>query len=224
MVTIEPIKNQYLTALKERQQIIDKINEIIRDLNNLNFNDLVNLNNKIEEIKTEVAQIEGELISYDSRLTTNENTITDLSNHFNSFETETKNTLNNKVNKSGDTMTGNLVIPTTTTGVRDNLAVNGERLQNDLDNYSQMVRTSGNQLISGNKLFTDLLSSSRNFDVTVIPSSLINLPYVINQVDKNGVQIFNIWCQQLTNGKINVYLGIRNLDGSQKNVLLGASE
>ena len=61
MVTIEPIKNQYLTALKERQQIIDKVNEIIKDLNNLNFNDLINLNNKIEEIKTEIAQIENDL-------------------------------------------------------------------------------------------------------------------------------------------------------------------
>ncbi len=61
MVTIEPIKNQYLTALKERQQIIDKVNEIIKDLNNLNFNDLINLNNKIEEIKIEIAQIENDL-------------------------------------------------------------------------------------------------------------------------------------------------------------------
>lgn len=113
MVSIEPIKNQYLTALKERQQIIDKVNEIIRDLNNLNFDDLINLNNKIEEIKTEVAQIESELISYDSRLTSDENSITDLSNHFNSFETETENTLNSKVNKSGDTITGILSITST---------------------------------------------------------------------------------------------------------------
>lgn len=110
MVDIQPIKNQYLTALKERQQIIDKVNEIIRDLNNLNFDDLINLNNKIEEIKTEIAQIESELTSYNSRLTTNEDAINGLSNNFNSFETETENTLNSKVNKSGDTITGILSI------------------------------------------------------------------------------------------------------------------
>lgn len=53
MVDIQPIKNQYLTALKERQQIIDKVNEIVRDLNNLD--------NKINEIKSELTTIENEL-------------------------------------------------------------------------------------------------------------------------------------------------------------------
>jgi hypothetical protein len=44
-----------------------------------------------------------------------------------------------------------LRVRTTTTGTRDNEAVNGTRLQNDLDNYDPMVRTSGNQTVYGNK-------------------------------------------------------------------------
>lgn len=43
---------------------------------------------------------------------------------------------------------------TNTTGTRDNVLTNGTRVQNDLDNYASMVRTSGNQTISGNKTFT----------------------------------------------------------------------
>lgn len=171
MVIIEPIKNQYLTALKERQQIIDKLNEIIRGLNALNFDDLTTIqselvsireslqtqNTAITEINKSIGQIESELTSFDNRLITLNTNIENTDSHLTSFENDTALNLQSKVNKNGDTMTGNLGIPTTTTGARDNLAVNGERLQNDLDNYSSMVRTSNNQTILGIKEFEQII-------------------------------------------------------------------
>ena len=67
-------------------------------------------------------------------------------------------TLNNsvagKVSKSGDTMTGPLNVIDTVTGNRNTQAVNGNRLQNDLDAYESMVRTTGNQQIDGLKSFS----------------------------------------------------------------------
>ena len=170
MVIIEPIKNQYLTALKERQQIIDKLNEIISGLNALNFDDLTTIqaelvaireslqtqNTAITEINNSIGQIETELTSFDNRLITLNTNIEDTKSNLTSFENDTALNLQSKVNKNGDTMTGNLGIPTTETGTRNNLAVNGERLQNDLDNYSQMVRLTGNQKIFNDKKFENV--------------------------------------------------------------------
>ena len=47
-------------------------------------------------------------------------------------------------NANGVSMTTPFDVLTTATGVRDTKAVNGTRLQNDLDNYGAMVRTTGN--------------------------------------------------------------------------------
>lgn len=46
-----------------------------------------------------------------------------------------------------------LEVRTTITGTRDSEAVNGIRLQNDLDNYAPMVRDTGNKTIYGDKDF-----------------------------------------------------------------------
>lgn len=179
MVTIEPIKNQYLTALKERQQIIDKLNEIISGLNALNFDDLTTIqaelvaireslqtqNTAITEINNSIGQIKTELTSFDNRLITLNTNIEDTKSNLNSFENDTALNLQSKVNKNGDTMTGNLGIPTTTTGARNNLAVNGERLQNDLDNYAPMVRTTGNKVISGVTEFIDSVFGSSYYGI-----------------------------------------------------------
>lgn len=48
-------------------------------------------------------------------------------------------------------------VPTTDTGVRDTNAVNGKRLQNDLDNYAQMFRLTGNQKVQGAKEFSHII-------------------------------------------------------------------
>lgn len=65
----------------------------------------------------------------------------------------------NKVDRTGDTMTGPLNVIDTVTGSRNTQAVNGNRLQNDLDAYSQMMRLTGNQVIYGVKQFAYNLES-----------------------------------------------------------------
>lgn len=185
MVTIEPIKNQYLTALKERQQIIDKLNEIISGLNALDFDDLTTIhaelvaireslqtqNTAITEINNSIGQIETELTSFDNRLITLNTNIENTESNLTSFENDTALNLQSKVNKNGDTMTGNLGIPTTTTGVRDSFAVNGTRLQNDLDNYEPMVRTTGNYTIYGEMIINRMICGN------LIPNKKQTAPY-----------------------------------------------
>ena len=201
MVTIEPIKNQYLTALKERQQIIDKLNEIINGLNALNFDDLTTIqaelvaireslqtqNTAITEINNSIGKIETELTSFDNRLITLNTNIENTESHLTSFENDTALNLQSKVNKNGDTMTGNLGIPTTTTGSRDKLAVNGERLQNDLDNYEPMLRTTGNQTKSGVLNLTQLLGlKSTTIDEMNLPSGYCEYPNIqFNDINGN---------------------------------------
>lgn len=50
---------------------------------------------------------------------------------------------------------GSVTVPTTATGVKTQDAVNGQRLQADLDAYAPMVRTTGNQTVGGVKTFNN---------------------------------------------------------------------
>lgn len=185
MVTIEPIKNQYLTALKERQQIIDKVNEIIKDLNNLNFDDLINLNNKIEQIKTEIVKIE--------------------------------NDLNGKVNKNGDTMTGELIA---NGGLRSNfirkLDNSGKNVGYLLFEESEKINTgilnstkttnNGNEINPSIKIFansdgayygtvtSNYIGENDNSEKIVnirMANSLPSLVHTVGNEIINGTKIFN---------------------------------
>ena len=252
MVTIEPIKNQYLTALKERQQIIDKLNEIITGLNALNFDDLTTIqaelvaireslqtqNTAITEINNSIGQIESELTSFDNRLITLNTNIENTESNLTSFENDTALNLQSKVNKNGDTMTGNLGIPTTTTGTKDNLAVNGKRLQNDLDNYSQMVRLTGNQTITGEKtFFNDVktpIISWQNGNAPAIKNKVLNYDVTeTNTVqyypgwymyDKNDVRIGGLFFIKEPNTLTRLILRLRNSDGTTKEIELGKGD
>lgn len=117
-------------------------------------------------------------------------------------------------------------VPTTVTGARNSYAVNGERLQNDLDNYSQMVRITDNQTITGRKFFlTSPGLKQTSIDVTTPPSSgITNGTSSIRWVDKNDVPICWIYPQYLPNGQIKLMLVIRNKEGIDKYVQLGASD
>ena len=60
------------------------------------------------------------------------------------------------VKKAGaaQTVTSQIMVPTTATGLRDAQIANGTRIQNDLDAYVPMVRDTGNKKIAGIKQFT----------------------------------------------------------------------
>jgi hypothetical protein len=55
------------------------------------------------------------------------------------------------VKKAGaaQTVTSQIMVPTTATGVRDTQIANGTRIQNDLDNYAAMIRNTGAQRKKG---------------------------------------------------------------------------
>lgn len=77
----------------------------------------------------------------------------------------------NKVNRTGDTMTGPLNVIDTVTGSRNAQAVNGNRLQNDLDNYPHMARTTGNYTIYGEVTMNRMIAG------ILIPNKKQTAPY-----------------------------------------------
>ena len=62
------------------------------------------------------------------------------------------------------TATGNVTVPTVATGTFNTKAANGTKVKNELDNYTPMIRTTGNQTKAG----TLTLNSSIVEDVTYI--------------------------------------------------------
>ena len=94
---------------------------------------------------------------YDSRLTTDEGNIaanaagiTALQGRMGTAEgkiTAIEGREPGYLKKAGDpqTVTSQIMVPTTATGIRDTQIANGTRIQNDLGAYEYMVRTSGNQ-------------------------------------------------------------------------------
>lgn len=61
---------------------------------------------------------------------------------------------------AAQTVTSQIMVPTTATGTRDTQIANGTRIQNDLDAYAAMVRTTGNQNIAGSKTFGARITGS----------------------------------------------------------------
>lgn len=54
---------------------------------------------------------------------------------------------------AAQTVTSQIMVPTTATGIRDTQIANGTRIQNDLDNYQQMARLNNEQTFSGRNIF-----------------------------------------------------------------------
>lgn len=231
---VQPLTWQKRTNLEEHQQFFSKINEIITNLAPTvdkaeqaiaSANAAIataNAASASADAASQQAQTAANTVAgYDARMADVESKNTQQDTAISALQTAD----GQNVKLTGaQNITGIKTVPTEATGTHSQQIANSGKIAAELDNYSPMVRTTGNQSIAGFKIFPGTISSSRNFDVTVTPDSTRNLVYAINQVDMNGVQIFNIWAQQLLDGKINVYLGVRNKDGTQKNVLLGASD
>lgn len=66
---------------------------------------------------------------------------------------------------------GSVTVPTVATGIKTQDAVNGQRLQADLDAYAPMVRTSGNQTISGRKDFINRIARIASVPALTNPSA-----------------------------------------------------
>lgn len=123
--------------------INDELNTLLTRIGAFDF---AGTDGRITAATEAIEQIEAELESYEARITAVEEDIISINAHILAVE-------NDYVQKVGDTMTGPLRIPTNTTGTRNDVAVNGNRLQADLDAYQFMVRTVNDQVIQGKKTF-----------------------------------------------------------------------
>lgn len=125
--------------------IDDKLEELLLRIGAFDF---AGADTRIQEATDAVEQVEAELTGYEARITALEEDIISINAHIQAVE-------NDYVEKVGSTMTGPLHIPTNATGTRDDVAVNGKRVQADLDAYAHMMRIANNQNITGRKVFVN---------------------------------------------------------------------
>jgi hypothetical protein len=111
-------------------------------------------------------------------------------------------------------------VPTTITGARDAYAANGERVQNDLDSYVPMLRTTGNQGKRGIlTLYESIPLQTDDIDRSVVnPSQVIGKAY--RGTDKNGKNLFSIRATRPANtreGRLQISCYTENANAEEKN-------
>ena len=111
--------------------------------------DVVVLQSDVENLTREVEALDpASVTTLEQSVAALQQTVNQLSNLVGGFSAvirDLEDQMPNKVDRTGDTMTGPLNVIDTVTSTRNTQAVNGNRLQNDLDNYSPMIRNTGNQ-------------------------------------------------------------------------------
>ena len=117
--------------------------------------DVVVLQSDVEILTREVEALDpASVTALEQSVAALQQTVNQLSNLVGGYSAvirDLEDQMPNKVDRTGDTMTGPLNVNDTATGSRNTQAVNGNRLQNDLDNYAMMLRTTGNQDVNGLK-------------------------------------------------------------------------
>lgn len=106
-----------------------------------------------------------------------------------------------KKDGAAQTVTSQIMVPTTATGLRDTQIANGTRIQNDLDNYAGMIRTTGNQIKSGQTTFTSTDPIIvKTDDIWAGPTSNFHLKRVIVVTDKDGNNVSEFYPTHDANG------------------------
>ena len=138
--------------------------------------DVVVLQSDVEILTREVEALDpASVTALEQSVAALQQTVNQLSNLVGGFSAvirDLEDQMPNKVDRTGDTMTGPLNVIDTVTGSRNAQAVNGNRLQNDLDSYSPMIRNTGNQgpilgikrsaFIVNNPVHIDTFTTSRS--------------------------------------------------------------
>lgn len=122
---------------------------------------------------------EGDIAALQGRMGTAEGNITAL-----------QNVQADYVKKAGaaQTVTSQIMVPTTATGLRDTQIANGTRIQNDMDAYEAMIRTTGNQTKDG--VFTVARLKAGNIGCT-IPFNLTNGARSVAKISTYGIEKYN---------------------------------
>ena len=126
--------------------------------------DVVVLQSDVENLTREVEALDpASVTALEQSVAALQQTVNQLSNLVGGISAvirDLEDQMPNKVDRTGDTMTGPLNVVDTVTGSRNMQAVNGNRLQNDLDNYAPMIRTTGSQTKAGPLELTNPLTRS----------------------------------------------------------------
>lgn len=133
--TAEAAKNATIAALPQIQQ----------DIAGLKAEDVA-LDGRLDTVELKVQTAEGNIVTIQGQIVALQNVQGDY------------------VKKDGtsQTVTSQIMVPTTATGLRDAQIANGTRIQNDLAAYEPMVRNTGNVSIYGRKAIN--VASIRNLN------------------------------------------------------------
>lgn len=146
---------------------------------------------------------------YDTRLTAvegeadaNAANITALQGRMGTAEgniTALQNVQADYVKKAGaaQTVTSQIMVPTTATGTRDTQIANGTRIQNDLAAYEPMIRTTGNQTKTGELSLANRLIRNWDINVKVPPASYQSSDIVRVKPPANSVNTSDICYMQM---------------------------
>lgn len=132
---------------------------------------------------------------------------------------------------AAQTVTSQIMVPTTATGVRDTQIANGTRIQNDLDAYAPMIRTTGVQKKIGaftiantdyasRALYIENVGNSAHIDIkgttTPDPDGAAHYGGFIQFSSAGGVQLCAIRPVINANNTVTVQIGARNSNGTMK--------
>lgn len=130
---------------------------------------------------------------------------------------------------AAQTVTSQIMVPTTATGLRDTQIANGTRIQNDLDAYEPMIRNTGNQVKSGSLTFRQSSTvpsltidhAGVNIEATVSSPQNVTL---FAMGDTNNVTLASFVLQRRADNGATLYAYIRNADGTYKFVNIAAGD
>ena len=156
--------------------------------------DVVVLQSDVEILTREVEALDpASVTALEQSVAALQQTVNQLSNLVGGFSAvirDLEDQMPNKVDRTGDTMTGPLNVIDTVTGSRNTQAVNGNRLQNDLDNYAPMMRNSGNVKFAGEKISTTAnglgMETKANYNAFRIKSNSFYNTIIANKLSSDG--------------------------------------
>ena len=179
-----------------------------------------------------VAGYNTRLIAVEDEAAGNTANITDLQDRMGTAEgkiTALQGVQADYVKKAGaaQTVTSQIMVPTTATGLRDTQIANGTRIQNDLDAYEPMLRTTGSQVFSGvkraNSPFEIYGYGTNNGLRLVTPIDRSNFTSnvfcdILNWCDKDVNRIISLRVTQENDGSVRLAFLFHKPDGTQINI------
>lgn len=196
----EAAKNATIAALPAIQQ----------DISGLKAEDVA-LDRRLDTVELKVQTAEGNIVTIQGQIVALQNVQGDYL----------------KKDGAAQTVTSQIMVPTAATGVRDTQVANGSRIQNDLDAYESMLRTTGNQVFSGikrtNSPFEIYGYGTNNGLRLVTPidrSDFTSTVFcdILNWCDKDANRIISLRIAQENDGSVKLTFLFHTPDGTQINI------